>query len=43
MASAPIRASHEETRDVATVRAVYDGSGEFPVHVVRENGLPDVR
>ena len=42
MANAPIRASHEETRNVPTVRALYNGSGEFPVHVVRENGLPDV-
>jgi site-specific recombinase XerD len=38
------RAWHEAslTCDVATVRAVYGGTGEFAVHVVRENGLPDL-
>jgi integrase len=42
VASAHARASREPSRDVATVRAIYGGTGEFPVHVVRENGLPDV-
>ena len=42
MGNAPVGASHEDTRNVPTVRALYSGSGEFPVHVVRENGLPDV-
>lgn len=31
-----------ETRDVARVRAVYRGTGDFAIHVVREDGLPDV-
>ena len=30
------------TAHVATLRALYAAHGEFPVHVVRENGLPDV-
>jgi hypothetical protein len=42
VANAPVRVSREETRDFATVRAVYSGSGEFPVHVVQEDGLPNV-
>ncbi|MGH9371236.1 MAG: hypothetical protein ACRD15_06875, partial [Vicinamibacterales bacterium] len=28
--------------DIASVRAVYGGTGDFAIHVVRENGLPDV-
>ena len=42
MANAHARASREETGAVATVRALYGGSEEFPVHVVRDNGLPDL-
>jgi hypothetical protein len=42
VANAPVRVSREETRDFATVRAVYSGSGEFPEHVVQEDGLPNV-
>jgi hypothetical protein len=42
VASAPARTSHEETRDVVAVRTLYGGSGAFPVHVVRDNGLPDL-
>jgi len=42
VASAQVRASREETRGVVTVRALYGGSGAFPVHVVRDNGLPDL-
>jgi hypothetical protein len=30
------------TAQVATRRALYTAHGEFPVHVVRENGLPDI-
>lgn len=28
--------------NTASVRAVYDGTADFAIHVVRENGLPDV-
>jgi hypothetical protein len=30
------------TAHVGTLRALYTADGAFPVHVVRENGLPDV-
>jgi integrase len=42
VASAAVRASRELLRDGATVRAVYGGTGEFPVHIVQDNGLPDM-
>lgn len=31
-----------QTSDITRVRAVYGGTGDFGIHVVRENGLPDV-
>jgi integrase len=31
-----------EPRDGARLRAVYGGTGDFAVHIVRENGLPDI-
>jgi hypothetical protein len=31
-----------QTADAARMRAVYGGTGDFAIHVVRENGLPDV-
>jgi integrase len=31
-----------QTRDVVGVRARYGGAGEFAIHIVREDGLPDV-
>jgi integrase len=31
-----------QTSNAARVRAVYGGTGDFAIHVVRENGLPDV-
>jgi hypothetical protein len=31
-----------QTSDVARVRAVYGGTGDFTIHVVRENGLADI-
>jgi len=31
-----------QTADATRVRAVYGGTGDFAIHVVRENGLPDV-
>jgi len=31
-----------ETGELARVRAVYRGTGDFPIHIVQENGLPDL-
>jgi hypothetical protein len=31
-----------QTGEVARVRAVYGGTGDFAIHVVRENGVPDL-
>ena len=42
MANTAVRASPAPTGTEPQVRAVYSGTGEFPVHIVRENGLPDV-
>jgi hypothetical protein len=43
MHSAPLRASDQVSSPAeGAVRAVYGGTGAFAVHVVREDGLPDV-
>lgn len=42
MADIAVHPSPAPTSPEPQVRAVYGRTGEFPVHIVRENGLPDV-